>query len=276
MCFVFGINTAIGQIKDQGKNVGNTPFLRACLKNSDPTYDRQIVLKKLNRILKNSNSYYDEFPLIGFFVYDLTDPSNSYKKQMYGLPEEGCINFINNHVYHFSTGDWSSSFSHIAILEDGKMKVFNSINCKGSKAKLDDVLLYVSEKLKDKNKDETIIRLKNYRRYGVYETVDETDYSCGNERNPQNSDKMYSRRGVLLAFLETLVHPRRSRVTRGFPNPFIEESRAIGFFIYDLTDPSNKPLCLSVLSSKTIISTTLPMLTLLFHSAILPFSKTEK
>lgn len=241
MCFVFCCDTAIGQIIDKTKNVGNTPFLQACPKNPDPMYDRQIILKKLNGILKKSNSYYEEFPLIGFFVYDLTDPSNSYKKQMYGLPEVGCVNFINNHIYHFSTGNWSSSFSHIAILEDGKMKVFKSINCKHSKEKLDDVLRYVNEKLKDKNKEETITRLKNYRRYGLYETVDAVNYSCGNEEIPPNSDTMYSRRGVLLDFLETLVHPRRSRVTRGFPNPFVEEgSMAIGFFVYDLTDPSNK------------------------------------
>lgn len=235
-CLLFGISQTYGQTE----NVGNTPFLRSCPQNSDPMYDRQTTLRKLERILKRENSFYDEFPLMGFFVYDLTDPSNSYKSQRNGLPEAGCINFVNNHIYHFSAADWSSSKSQIAILENGKMKVFRSINCKGSKEKLGDVLRYVNENLKDKNKDETITRLKNYRRYGIYETVDATDYSCGNEEAPQNSDKMYSRRGVLMEFLATLVHPRRSRVTRGFPNPFIEESRAVGFFVYDLTDPSNK------------------------------------
>jgi hypothetical protein len=235
---MFGNCPAITQIKTE--NVGNTPALQECSKNSDPMYDRETTLKKLDHILKRSIPYYNEFPLMGYFVFDLTDPSNSYKSRRNGLPEKGCINFINNHVYHFSANDWSSSKSQIAILEDGKMKVFNSINCKGSKAKLDNVLRYVSENLKDRNKDDTITRLKNYRRYGLYQTVDSTDYSCGNAEISPNSDKLYSRRRVLEQFLATLIYSRPGPLAIGFPYVFIEESKAVGFFVYDLTDPSNK------------------------------------
>lgn len=241
MCVMFAVDPAIGQIADRKKGVADTPFLRACPKNSDPMYDRQLMLKKLNRILKTRIPFYDEFPRMGYFVFDLTDPSNSYKSERNGLGEEGCINFINNHVYHFSAGDLHSSKSQIAILEDGELRVFNSINCDGSKEKLDDVLEYVSRKLKaGSDKDDTITRLKYYRRYGIYQTVDSTAYSCSKEVIPENSDKLYSRSTILKQFLEVLIYSRPTVFQRGFPYVFIEESRAVGFFIYDLTEPSNK------------------------------------
>lgn len=238
--FIFAVYPAIGQIPDRKEDVADTPFLRGCPKNSDPRFDRQLMLKKLNRILKKRIPYYDEFPLMGYFVFDLTDPSNSYLSERHGLGEAGCINFINNHVYHFSAGDLDSSKSQIAILEDGKLKVFNSINC-GSKDKLDDVLEYVSRVLKEgKNKDDTITRLKHYRRYGIYQTVDSTAYSCNKEVIPENSDRLYSRSEMLQQFLQVLVYSRPSVFQRGFPFLFIEESRAVGFFIYDLVEPSNR------------------------------------
>ena len=71
------------------------------------------------------------------------------------------------------------SFSHIGILEDGSLKVFKSINCKGRADSLEDVLAYLIEKLKDdKNKQEIISRVKNYRKYGLYTTVDTPTLEC--------------------------------------------------------------------------------------------------
>lgn len=236
ICLSLEMASANGQTED----VGNTVFLGTCPNNSDSTYDRKEILKSMNRILKNSVPGFDKFPSMGFFIYDLTDPSNNYKSKTSSRIEEGCINFVNNHVYHFSVSDWSYSKSQIAVLENGKMKVFNSINCKGSSTQLEDVLRYVNEKLTGRIKEDTIARIKNYRRYGAYQTVDSTDYTCGDEYVSPNADKLYSRREVLKLFLDTLMYSRSGPLAIGFPYGFIEDSRVVGAFIYDLTEPTNK------------------------------------
>lgn len=236
-----GPRPASGRVEGRAGAAGAAALLQKCPANSDPAYDRQAILGQLDRTLKKNIPFYKEFPLMGFFVYDLTDPSNYYKSPIHGLSEEGCVNFINNHVYHFSAANLATSKSQIAFLKDGKLRVFNSINCRGSKEKLGDVLRYASEKLKDgQNKDDTIARLKHYRRYGAYETVDHTEYACSGEEIPQNPDRLYSRRGVLSQFINSLIPTRTPRAMKGYPSFFIEEERAVGFFVHDLTEPSNK------------------------------------
>lgn len=152
-----------------------------CPKNPDRLYDRRKILEQFDDILKTSIPEYIKYQSIseGFFVYDLTDPSNKYTSLNHYAFPGNCINLINNHIYHFSVVYFPFSQSHIAILEDGKLKVFRSINCKGNKEKLDDVVSYVEEKLKNgKSKDQTLTRLKNYRRYGFYRTTDERKIRC--------------------------------------------------------------------------------------------------
>jgi hypothetical protein len=173
---------------------------------------------------------------MGFFVYDLTDPSNSYFSASFGRSEKGCVTFIEGHVYHFSTKGLAASKSQIAVFEHGKLKVFNSTNCKQDKAGLGEVLDYVVNKsVIVKEKDDTLTRIKHYRRYGKYESVDSTEYNCGREQINPNSDKLYSRRAILYRFLEALGY-----FERNYPNYRIEADRAVGFFVYDLTEPSNK------------------------------------
>jgi hypothetical protein len=223
----------------QGDSVANTSLSHKCGVNSDTLYDRELVLKELDSFLKKSNSYYKEFSFMGFFVYDLTDPPNFYKSERQGVKEEGCINFINHHLYHFAPASLPSSTSHILFLEDGKLKVFEAINCPWSKDKLTDVVRYVQEKPKDdQNKENTLTRLKHYRRYGTYWTVDSTEYTCG-EEPPPNSDKLYSRRSVLYQFRDSLVTGPVAGGQKIWPR-LIEADRAIGFFVYDLTEPVNK------------------------------------
>jgi len=241
MSFSSGIYAVNGQTKGQARIVSNPTPLQTCAKNPDRLYDRQQMLKKLDRVLKQANSFYKEFPEMGFFVYDLTDPSNSYQSPIGLGREKGCINFINHHVYHFSPASLASSMSQIAILEDGKLKIFRSINCAHSKEHLDDALNYVNEILKkDKNKEDTITRLKHYRRYGRYMTVDEREFICDEKEAPPNSDKLYSRREVLERFEDLLCKPKAESLKRNYACRFIENDRAVGFFIYDLTEPSNK------------------------------------
>lgn len=237
MSFSIVIGPAGAQKKEQ--SVSSSAVSQKCSRNSDPRYDRESVLTELNRVLKKSNSFYKEFALMGFFVYDLTDPLNNYTSERHGFSEQGCVNFINHHLYHFSPISLSSSNSQILFLEEGKLKIFKAINCPGSKDKLADVVRYVKEKLKDdKNKEDTLTRLKHYRRYGTYSTVDSTEYTCG-EKPPPNSDQLYLRRSVLHEFFKSLIY---GSVPGGEPRHpiFVEADRGIGFFIYDLTDPANK------------------------------------
>jgi hypothetical protein len=107
-----------------------------------------------------------------FFVHDLTEPAN---KQW----TRECVNFVDNHVYHFSSLWMPLSFSHIVVLEDGRLKIFRAVNCPGKGDDLETVISYLSDKLKnDKARDEIIERVKNYRRYGAYFTVDDKDIKC--------------------------------------------------------------------------------------------------
>ncbi|HCA56557.1 MAG TPA: hypothetical protein DEP46_01090, partial [Blastocatellia bacterium] len=110
---------------------------------------------------------------IGFFVQDLTDLSNS------GISLDKCIDFIEGHIYHFSPIKRRFSFSHIAFLKGGKLTIFSSINCKDKGDSLDDVLAYLDKKLANRvNKEELLKRVKDFRKYGSYSTVDATHLEC--------------------------------------------------------------------------------------------------
>ncbi|HEX8738119.1 MAG TPA: hypothetical protein VF721_22485 [Pyrinomonadaceae bacterium] len=213
-----------------------------CPKNSDSLYNREKLLLELEDTLKTSIPIYENLEYTGFFVYDLTDSPNNFLLNRYNQTE-GCINFIDGHVYHFSTIDFEESFSHIAFLENGKVKIFKSINCVNGEDNLSDVVEYAEKTLKKgKKKDETLIRLKNYRRYGFYRTTDSYRVSCNwKTKIPDNSDKLYDRYKVLDA-LGRVFAAAISKETWGrlFQHFFIEESRGNGFFVYDLTEPSNK------------------------------------
>jgi hypothetical protein len=202
--------------------------------------NNRAILNEIDQIIRQNIPYYREFPHIGFFVYDLTDPSNSYTSARHGFSEKGCITFMEGHVYHFSTIKLAASESQIAVFEHGKLKVFNSINCEQGKAGLEGVLNYVNKTVNVKEKDDMLTRLKHYRRYGKYEAVDQTEYNCGEEQIRPNSDKLYSRRAILKRFLEVLVDSLPKTDERNYPSYFIEADRAVGFFVYDLTEPSNK------------------------------------
>ena len=222
-----------------GENV-----LMGCPENPDRLYDRQKILDQFDSILKASIPEYVKYPALtgGFFIYDLTDPSNKYRSQTPHAPAEGCINFIDKHVYHFSVVYFPFSKSHIAILENGKPKVFNSINCEDSSDKLEDVVRYTSKMLEnDKNRDDVIVRLKNYRRYGFYRTTDERRVSCDMaEKIPENSDKLYDRRDTLKQLSDILRSSAPELIRKYYPPFFVEGAKANGFFIYDLTEPSNR------------------------------------
>jgi hypothetical protein len=173
---VIGICQTIKIDSNTGKCRTNVPTNQTCPPNPDALYDRQKVLEHLAKVLdKSIPGYRNLYPKVtakngralGFFVYDLTNPVNK------SVESEDCINFENNHIYHFSLFDYSFSFSQIVILENGKLKVFKSINCQNSEDSLEDVLSYLEQKLKDeKDKEKIIERVRAYRKYGSYFRLD--------------------------------------------------------------------------------------------------------
>jgi hypothetical protein len=219
---------------------------QVCPPNPDALYDRQQILKQLEDIHTsplveesketNSGGNIDRFPA-NIFVYDLTDTSNK------DLFSTGCINFINNHVYHVSDIHTFFSYSHIVILEDGKLKVFKAVNCQGAQDTLEEAVNYLNRKLmNEKNRDEIITRVKNYRRYGRYLTADFERLPCGDPHPEKpNPDSLYKREEIVYKLASILYGSLSKESRRDFPEfQLASNGRGIGFFVYDLTEPSNK------------------------------------
>jgi hypothetical protein len=133
------------------------------------------------------------------------------------------------------------------ILENGKLKVFKSINCSNSEDQLRDVIAYVEQKLKDaKDKDEVLFRVRHYRRYGSYIPSHIPNYYCKNAKVINTTgyvvepEDLFEGKNVLREFsniLERSIPEYRKYFNNGF---FANEGRAVGFSVYDLTDPRNK------------------------------------
>ena len=155
-----------------------------CSQNPDHLYDRRVLHEKFDNILKASIPAYAQFPSRGFFVYDLNDPTNKYIPALYAQGE-ACINFIDNHVYHFAPVEFAFSQSHLAVLERGQLKIFTSINCKDSNEHLSDVIAYMNKRLKGHNRKELVTRIRQYRKYGFYINTDSPRVPCnGDEEDP--------------------------------------------------------------------------------------------
>jgi hypothetical protein len=165
--------------------------LQKCRPDPDPRYRRQQILDQMAGILKQSIPkdaiYYSmlhsdwEGTRLRFFVYDLTEPDNIHPQENKRGPllDWSCIRFVDHHVYHFSPFFIPYSFSHIAFLTNGELKTFKVLNCEGKGDSLDEVVTYLDQKLKDdKQKDEVISRVKDYRKFGYYFTVDDTFVRC--------------------------------------------------------------------------------------------------
>ncbi len=176
---LFG-TSGVGLVRDvwpQDKTDNTIGLSEGCPANPDPLYNREEIFeqfsKSYNEILKTSHieNEVKEAIVKGLFVFDLTDPSNNSRiNTATGESNNNqCVNFIEGHVYHFSASVFQFSFSQIAVLENGKVRIFKSINCNDSADKLEDVVAYLDKKrIGNKNKDEILTRVKNYRRYGVY------------------------------------------------------------------------------------------------------------
>ena len=154
-----------------------------CVASSQGAYDSQMVLEELAAMLNKSIPDFRKYEPEGFsvekgqprkfFVYDLTDPS--LKSTPLGKP----MPFTEGHVYHVSAIYLPFSKSHIVILEHGHLKVFRSVNCRNGGDSIEDVTAYVSGKLNnDSNRDAIVSRVRKYRDYGIYFTIDDTTAPC--------------------------------------------------------------------------------------------------
>lgn len=154
-----------------------------CPPNPDPLYNRSQVLNELADILNRSipeyskanpkGFYTDHENGIDFFVVDLTKPSNKDVKL------RDCVDFLNGHIYHVAPPQATYSLSHIVILEEGKLKVFRSVNCPDRGDRLEDAINYVSARLaKDKKRNQIINRIRHYRKYGYYYSMDHASFIC--------------------------------------------------------------------------------------------------
>lgn len=154
-----------------------------CKPNPDPLYVRSRVLGELANVLNESipeyskgvpKGFYSESEnAIGFFVVDLTNPTN--KQSTF----QECVEFTNGHIYHVAPHDSYYSLSHIVILEEGKLKVFRSVNCPPRGDRLEDAISYISTKLAhDKQRDEIISRVRDYKKYGFYGSLHHAASIC--------------------------------------------------------------------------------------------------
>jgi len=109
-----------------------------------------------------------------FFVFNLVDTTNSFSPLRLdppGTDDASRVPFILNErgVFHFAPLQLSLSYSHIAILDHGHLKVFGFVNCEGRGASLRDIIQYATQL---GYSDAMIDRLQHYRTFGVYIQTD--------------------------------------------------------------------------------------------------------
>ena len=153
-----------------------------CCANSLEMYDKRAILEIFSKTLGSllpdhngptKNGFYvnKDCHLIGAFVYDLTDTLNREES----LHE--CIEFKESHVYHFAPMRKDISYSSLAVLSGGHVRIFKAVNCLKHGDKIEDVLKLVQElKIAD---DLTLKTIRNYRRYSAFIDGDEqSEFVC--------------------------------------------------------------------------------------------------
>lgn len=178
---------------------------------------------------------------VHFFIIDLTDPTNFFYSR--GRNVEGaCIEFREGHVYHYSLSDLEASRSNLAVLRSGKLVNFSSTNCLDSKDSLEGLLAILetdpSGAIRSK---EEMNRIHNYRRFSFFTTTDGYRARCNSDKRiPANIDEQYDRPAILFRmgeFLMGILSPKQRDTVTWYLQ---EEGRGVGFFVWDLTEPSNK------------------------------------
>ncbi len=156
---------------------------RCCDTPDDNGYNKREILFQFGNILSelvpsyrrlDGRGFYaeGECQLSGAFIIDLSDTTNRET-----TPDE-CIKFLDGHVYHFAPIRNNNSYSNIAVLAGGNVKLFKAINCPEKGDKLNDVIDFV-RRLEAMNDNILLNRIRSYRKYGVYLKIDEqSEFRC--------------------------------------------------------------------------------------------------
>jgi hypothetical protein len=112
---------------------------------------------------------------VNFSVFNLADTTNAFpprplESSARADPDTNPFVLNQRGVYHFAPLDLNFSFSHIAILDNGRLKVFSFLNCEGRGETVRDVLQYLAQM--GSYSDTVIARVQNYRSYGTYYQTD--------------------------------------------------------------------------------------------------------
>ena len=118
----------------------------------DSLYERDTILQLFIKTIKASNSVIkceigEDGQLINFFVYDLNDTLNYQDATIINDTSSKRIYFIEGHVYHFATSFFAESFSNVAYLDKGEVKIFENVNCKGGRYNIDSVVNFLNPRL---------------------------------------------------------------------------------------------------------------------------------
>lgn len=186
ICYLIATWFVISCISKKNHNILKQYNLINCCSDTliDGKYNRRKVFDDFANTLNllvpefgtDKNGFYvnEECQLIGVFIWDISDTLNKETT----LNE--CIELKEGHVYHFSPMRKTYSYSNIAILNNGKVKIFRAINCPEKGDRVEDVIQYFNDSLPSVPGQSGVInRLKDFRKYGVYLQVDEqTEFKC--------------------------------------------------------------------------------------------------
>ncbi|MFZ4929903.1 hypothetical protein [Chryseobacterium sp. Mn2064] len=98
-----------------------------------------------------------------------TIESNSLKKQL----------LLNDGVYIFYIKDIRYAYTHIYIKDNGKVKIFESINCPADNLKIRQAVTYIENNLENENKENIIDNISNYSKHIKYFKIDpQSKFNC--------------------------------------------------------------------------------------------------
>jgi hypothetical protein len=178
LIFLAGLLQATIALHGQTSPKGMQPINCCVVRDSDSAYNKRAILHQFAATLneevygpgttKKRFAVNDHCQMTGAFIWDLTDTINK------AATFQDCIRFREGHVYHFSPMDIGISYSNIAILSKGNLKIFKAVNCTEKGDRIETVIQYVKDHLAGGADDDHLIkRISNYRKYGVYIRVDE-------------------------------------------------------------------------------------------------------
>ncbi|WP_299125884.1 hypothetical protein [uncultured Tenacibaculum sp.] len=147
-------------------------FFFSCYSQKKEVDDNKL-LNSMAEILNQSIPIYKEvYKEKGFYVSD-KQPKNFFVYDLINIDDnliKSPVNLKNGGIYHFSALHFRFSYSHIAVIIDGELKIFSFLNCDDKGDKIEDVISYLKKNFNLTN--EVLNQVKNYRKYGVYYKVD--------------------------------------------------------------------------------------------------------